>query len=134
MKRRTADVTAIRTLIERWANAVRAKDLKSVLADHSADILMFDVPRPARRTGIEQYEQSWRPFFAWLGTRGVFEVDQLEIHAGDLVAFATGNIRCSGQGEDGHWTEIDDVRLTICLRKARDRWTVVHEHHSVAAD
>ena len=27
-----------------------------------------------------------------------------------------------------------DFRLTIGLRKIGDRWTIVHEHHSVPAD
>jgi ketosteroid isomerase-like protein len=26
-----------------------------------------------------------------------------------------------------------DFRLTSCLRKIGDRWTVMHEHHSVPA-
>jgi ketosteroid isomerase-like protein len=38
--------SAIRALIERWATAVHAGDLDRVLADHSEDIQMFDVPPP----------------------------------------------------------------------------------------
>ena len=36
----------IRTLIERWAEAVRAGDMDGVLADHAHDIVMLDVPPP----------------------------------------------------------------------------------------
>ena len=59
---------------------------------------------------------------------------EINVHAGDLVAFTTGMIRCSGEEKDGCTPRIDDVRLTIGLRKIRGRWTIVHEHHSVAAD
>jgi ketosteroid isomerase-like protein len=38
------DEKQIRTLIERWAEAVHSGDMSGVLADHSDDIVMFDVP------------------------------------------------------------------------------------------
>jgi ketosteroid isomerase-like protein len=41
------DETQIRALIERWARAVHDSDLEGVLADHSDDIVMFDVPPPS---------------------------------------------------------------------------------------
>ena len=43
----------IRSLIERWAKAVRAQDIDGVLADHAEDMLMFDVPPPVQVCGIE---------------------------------------------------------------------------------
>ena len=46
--RRTAvtEDEQIRTLVERWVEAVHAGDLDAVLADHARDIVMFDVPPP----------------------------------------------------------------------------------------
>ena len=41
------DETQIRALIELWARAVHDGDLGGVLADHSDDIVMFDVPPPS---------------------------------------------------------------------------------------
>jgi ketosteroid isomerase-like protein len=38
------DEAQIRNLIERWAAAERSGDLNGVAADHSDDIVMFDVP------------------------------------------------------------------------------------------
>ena len=37
------NATQIRELIENWADAVHGGDLDAVLADHSDDIVMFDV-------------------------------------------------------------------------------------------
>ena len=48
---RTTDETAIRELVEKWARAVRAKDLDGILANHSIDMLMFDVPPPMQSRG-----------------------------------------------------------------------------------
>jgi ketosteroid isomerase-like protein len=58
-----ASETEIRELIERWAAAVQARDLGGVLADHSDDIQMFDVPPPNEVRGIEAYRDTWPPFF-----------------------------------------------------------------------
>lgn len=58
------DEAQIRELIERWAVAVHAGDLPAVLADHSADIVMFDVPPPYRGVrGLDEYRQTWPGFF-----------------------------------------------------------------------
>ncbi len=40
------DATQIRTLIERWTEAVHAGELETVVAGHADDIVMFDVPPP----------------------------------------------------------------------------------------
>jgi ketosteroid isomerase-like protein len=40
------DQEQIQTLIERWAAAVHGGDMNGVVADHSDDIVMFDVPPP----------------------------------------------------------------------------------------
>ena len=48
------DETQIRELIERWAQAVHAGDLPGVLARHSADIVMYDVPRRMRGSGASR--------------------------------------------------------------------------------
>ena len=47
----TTDEAVIRELVENWARAVRAKDLDGILANHSPEILMFDVPLPAQSEG-----------------------------------------------------------------------------------
>ena len=60
------DEAAIRDLITRWAEAVHAEDLQTVLAEHDPDIVMFDVPPPYEGVrGIESYRDSWPPFFEW---------------------------------------------------------------------
>jgi hypothetical protein len=52
----------IRELIERWARAVHAGDLDTVLADHADDIVMFDVPPPYEGVrGIDAYRETWQP-------------------------------------------------------------------------
>src|SRR4051794_39729730 len=49
----------IRQLVETWAGAVRNRDLQNILAYHSQDIVMYDVPKPFQSRGIEAYSKTW---------------------------------------------------------------------------
>jgi uncharacterized protein (TIGR02246 family) len=118
----------IRALIESWATAVHAGDLDAVLADHSDDIQMFDVPPPNELRGIEAYRETWPPFFEWQ-KRAVFEILSLDVTAGADVAFATALLRC-GTEEELRADPDNRLRLTVGLRKEDGRWVVSHEHHS----
>ncbi|PJE96486.1 DUF4440 domain-containing protein [Streptomyces carminius] len=124
------DEAQIRALVERWAAAVHRGDLAAVLADHADDIVMFDVPPPYRGVrGIDAYRESWPPFFAWQAQGALFEIDSLDVTAGDDVAFAHALLRC-GTPQDLAGRPENRLRLTLGLRKEGDRWTVAHEHHS----
>ena len=126
----TDDEQAIRALIEGWASAVRAADLDAVVADHDPNIVMFDVPPPNQGVrGIDAYRESWPPFFAWLASGAIFEIDSLDVTAGTNVAYAYALLRC-GKPADLESRPGYRLRLTVGLRKNGDRWSVVHEHHS----
>ena len=115
------DEAEIRALVQNWAAAARAKDMPGALARHSADIVMFDVPMPIQSRGIAAYEKTWELFFANSpGGPGSFELAELEVTAGDTVAFAHALIHVGGSVG----------RLTIGLRKQGGRWVIAHEHHS----
>jgi uncharacterized protein (TIGR02246 family) len=126
----TDDETRIRTLIERWAQAVHAGDLDGVLEDHATDIVMFDVPPPNDGVrGIDAYRATWPPFFDWQRRGAVFEIVDLDVTAGDDVAFARALLRCGTPTELAKDPD-NRLRLSIGLRKDRGRWIVTHEHHS----
>jgi uncharacterized protein (TIGR02246 family) len=127
--RQRGSEAAIRALIERWVAAVRAGDLDAVLADHTEDIQMFDVPPPNEVRGIDAYRETWPPFFEWLRRGAVFEIGSLDVTAGEDVAFATALLRC-GREEDLANDPENRLRLTVGLRKEHGRWVVSHEHHS----
>jgi uncharacterized protein (TIGR02246 family) len=127
-----ADEQQVRTLIERWAEAVHAGDMDAVLADHADDIVMFDVPPPHDGVrGIEDYRATWPGFFEWQARGASFEIVSLDVTAGDDVAYAHALLRCGTQQELADHPETR-LRLTIGLRKEDGRWVVAHEHHSFA--
>jgi ketosteroid isomerase-like protein len=80
----TGDEIVIRDLIESWARAVRGKDLDGILAHHSPEILMFDLPPPIQAVGIEAYKKSWDLFFNWSKDPGVFDIVELNVTAGQV--------------------------------------------------
>src|SRR5262245_5031945 len=88
MSKRT-DEAQIRTLVENWAQAVRAKDMDGALAHHTSDVVMFDVPMPLQFKGLDDYKKTWEQFFAnSRGGPGSFDVTELQITAGETVAYA----------------------------------------------
>lgn len=124
------DAAEIRGLVERWADAVHAGDLEAVVTDHDDEIVVFDVPPPERGVrGIDAYRETWLPFFEWQRQGASFEIEELDITAGEDVAFAYALLHCGTPEELEHDPE-NRLRLTIGLRKRGARWIVTHEHHS----
>lgn len=128
------DEQEIRTLIEHWVTAVHAGDLDTVLADHAADIVMYDVPPPYDGVrGMDAYRETWPGFFEWQRAGASFALESLEVTAGADVAFAFALLRC-GTAEEFEANPALRLRLTIGLRKQDGRWVVTHEHHSFPHD
>ena len=125
----SSDEAEIRALIERWAKAVHACDMDSVLAYHTGDIVMFDVPPPNEVRGKAAYRDTWPPFFKYQLQGAAFEIVSLDVIAGRDVAFAHALLRC-GTEEELKKDPDSRLRLTIGLRKLDGRWAVAHEHHS----
>src|SRR5262245_48674012 len=130
-RKRTAEAT-IRELVENWTSAVRARDLHGILAHHSPDILMFDVPPPLASKGLEAYAKTWDLFFSWSDDAVILYSKSMDITAGSDVAFVAALMRCAGTEKSGERIELE-FRLTICLRKIGQQWMVLHEHHSIPA-
>ena len=127
----TNDEAAVRDLIEKWAKAVRNKNIEGILAYHSPDILMFDVPPPIQSKGIDAYKKTWDLFFDWSRDDLAFDIQEINVTTGNDVAFVTALMRCAGKAANE--SELD-FRLTVGLRKVDDQWIVTHEHHSIPAE
>lgn len=121
----------VRQLVENWAAAVREKNRDAILAHHSSDFVMFDVPPPFQSVGLEAYKKTWELFFA--NTKpGVFDVQELHVTAGETVAFCYATMKCEDR-VNGEYVPLN-FRLSIGLEKVDGQWTIKHEHHSVPSD
>jgi uncharacterized protein (TIGR02246 family) len=119
----------IRQLIENWTAAVKRKDINNILAHHSDDLIMFDVPPPFQSAGIDAYRKTWDTFFKYTKP-GVFDIHELKIFADDNVAFCIATMKCE-DSTGGKGFEPLNFRLTVGLKKIDDQWMIVHEHHSI---
>jgi ketosteroid isomerase-like protein len=126
---KSTNEAVIRELIENWAKAVRNKDYDAILAHHSRDIVMYDVPEPFQSVGIDAYRRTWDTFFS--GTQlGVFDIRELHIIADEQVAFCFAAMKCLDRAVSGAFEALD-FRVTIGLKKVDGQWTILHEHHSI---
>jgi ketosteroid isomerase-like protein len=118
----------IRALIDDWANAIRTKDVDGVMARQMADSVTFDLAPPLISTGTDAKGlQAW--FSTWQGPLD-YEIRDLNITAGDDVAFCHGLNRLSGVKNDGEEVEMW-FRQTLCWRKIGGEWRIAHQHESV---
>src|SRR5688572_18462604 len=122
MARENAEAVAgdqIRGLVNDWARALRAKDVDGVMAHYTADSVTFDLAPPLNSTGADAKGlQAW--FSTWQGPLG-YEIRDLNITAGDDVAFCHGLNRLSGTKTDGEKADVW-FRQTLCLRKIGGEW------------
>ena len=126
------DEADIRSLIDRWAKAVREEDRAAIRENHDPDILMFDVPPPLVSRGLDAYMATWETFFSGVEKPVAFGFYDVQVTCGSDVAFATAIGKCVDIGPDGKREPLD-FRLTMGLRKIEGRWRVMHEHHSLPA-
>ena len=122
----------IKTLIEGWAKAVRDKDMDAILAHHSDNIVMYDVPMPFQSTGIDAYCKTWELFYKCTKP-DVFDIQELNIVADENVAFCFATMKCADKSNSDEFVELP-FRLTVGLKKINDQWTIIHEHHSVPSE
>lgn len=85
---------------------------------------MFDFPDIKR--GIDAYDKQWNFFYVDPKGPITFVPREIEVTAGENVAFATSLVHCDGTSAGPL-----DFRLTTCLRKLDGEWLIVHEHHSM---
>ena len=125
----TTDEKEVNRILRQWAKATRTGLQNEVLANHSPDVLIYDVLAPMKYEGAAAYRASWGEWQPDTQGEGQFDLEDLKITAGSDVAFAHCFIQCGGVLSDGKKFE-DMVRATFCLRKVSGHWKVAHQHIS----
>jgi uncharacterized protein (TIGR02246 family) len=129
----SADEAEIRALIEKWAQAIRDKDIDRRMSNYARDVLLFDVVNPLRYTGADAVRKRGEEWFgSFQGPIG-YEIRDLRISVGGGVAFSHSLNRVSATRKDGRKLDMW-WRATVCYRKLDGKWTVTHEHNSVPFD
>ena len=123
----------LRSQLEDWAHAVRAKDIDRIFTHYASDIVAFDAIAQLQFKGADAYRKHWETCMTMCPGPMIFELHELQVTAGDDLALVHGLNRCGGTGPDGKemsgW-----MRMTTCLRKQHGKWQIVHEHFSAPFD
>ena len=120
----------IRNLIDTWVQAVREKDIEGSASPYASDVISYDLVNPLRYNGSDMIRKRLAEWFAsFEGPIGI-EFHDLDITAGDDVAFCHGLHHVDGTKTDGTKLEMW-WRTTLCLSKIEGRWTITHSHDSV---
>jgi uncharacterized protein (TIGR02246 family) len=128
-----ANETQIRDLIDERTKAVRTKDSVGATSGIAPDVLTFDVVNPLQHSGSDASEKRAEEWFASFQGPIGYEIRDLDITAGDDVAFSHGISHVSATKTDGGKLDMW-WRTTLCFRKIDGKWMVTHEHNSVPFD
>jgi uncharacterized protein (TIGR02246 family) len=129
------DEAEIRELLDRWAKAFSARDLKGIMSiyEPGEELVAYDIVAPLQYKGYEAYKKDYETFLEQFQGPIAVEYRDLKIVAGDRVAFARALERISGTLQSGEKIETW-VRATECYRKTNGKWLAIHDHISVPAD
>jgi ketosteroid isomerase-like protein len=123
----------IRTLLESWSQAARAKDIDRLMSLYSPDIVYFDVVPPLQYAGSDAVRANFLRWFGGFESSIGQEIGDSHILVSGDIAFAYMLIRASGTLKDGrevgYW-----VRATVCCKRSHHGWLITHEHISLPFD
>lgn len=129
----TNSTDRVRQLVRDRARAVLDRNAGGATVMNADDIVTFDVVPPLRNTGAGGVRKRTEGWFDGYSVGPGYEVRDLEVVAGDDVAFAYYLYRVSGTLKDGGEVAMW-VRATLGLRRVGGEWRIVHEHDSVPFD
>lgn len=130
------DKQEIRALEDRFAAAVRAKDIDSVMKTYApgAQLFVFDVTPPRQYVGFDAYRKDWQEFLAaFPGPVDKFEVQDLNIETDGTLAYSHSIQPLVATAKNGSKFSFT-ARVTDGYRKINGKWLITLEHVSVPVD
>jgi uncharacterized protein (TIGR02246 family) len=124
------ETAEIRQLVEHRLEAIRSRDVERSTSMMAADYLLFDVVDPLQSKGASAARNRAKEWFATFQGPIGYEIQDLQISAGDRVGFSHGLNHVRATKLDGNLLDMW-WRATVCYRKVDGRWQISHEHNSV---
>jgi ketosteroid isomerase-like protein len=121
----------IRQLMEDVSEAVRTRDMETILSAYADDLVLYDV-RDALKTNKEGLRKSWQECFD-SSREFSYKIKDLKLQVSEDAAFSFCLSHCTGVTTDQKPIDIW-VRVTSCYAHRQGEWQVVHEHVSDPGD
>jgi ketosteroid isomerase-like protein len=123
----------LRVRIDALIDALHRKDLDALAPIYAEDVVSFDIEPPLRHVGRAAKLENWTRAFSAFRELD-YELRDLTLVLGDVVAFGYGFGRLSGTLGDGTVTNGMWVRATFCFRRVEGAWQIAHDQVSVPLD
>jgi uncharacterized protein (TIGR02246 family) len=123
----------IRARIEEWAEALRSKNIDSVMSFYAPDVVSFDVVPPLRYSGGDRKRRAWEAAFATFAGPLTYDLHEVTVTTDGELALVHSLNHVTGRLSNGHVSDLW-LRWTACFRQIDGMWLVVHDHASVPAD
>jgi ketosteroid isomerase-like protein len=124
--------STLRSRIDTLAQAIRDKDLDTLMSLYAHDVEVFDVRASLNVSGAGAYRNNFEQWFDSFDGNFSFELHNLRVAPGDTTAFCHYLALVTGARRDGrisgYW-----VRGTTCFQRRDGEWLVTHEHISKPA-
>ena len=120
-------------MIDERVSAVRSKPPAPLVDRQADDIVIFDVLPPLVSRGTDAVARKTQAWFDAYASDIAYDVEEVEIHAGDDVAFCSFAYHVGGTLTSGDVVDMW-VRATLGLRRTGGAWRIVHDHESVPWD
>jgi uncharacterized protein (TIGR02246 family) len=119
--------------LDALAQALRAKDIETLMAHYAPDTVTFDLRPPLRVKGADAYRRNFEAWFASVQGPIDYSMRDLHITTRDDIAFChyLGHVRSTKKtgAKSEYW-----VRVTSGLQRMNGQWMIVHEHISMPFD
>jgi ketosteroid isomerase-like protein len=125
-----SEVTA---LLDRQADAMRAKSIDQLMSLYSPDVVYFDTVPPLQYTGSAALRERFLRWFDGWQDRFEMEIRDVHVSASGDIAVAHRFSRARGILKDGQKAE-SWVRATSCFQRSNHTWLITHEHVSWPVD
>ena len=128
-ERRIRDDTSVRDRVASLAQAIRDKDVDSLMTHYAPDVVAYDIMPPLAVLSAADYRKKFEQWFASMRGPIDYEMDDLRISMSESHAFCHCVSHVRGTRADGEKADYW-VRVTTCFQKANGQWLVGHEHVS----
>src|SRR5687768_9881174 len=123
----------VRTLLDRQAEAMCAKDLDRLMSLYAPDVVYFDVVPPLQYVGSTALRDRFTRWFDGFDGPIDLEVRDVSVSANGDIAVAHWFSRARGTLKNGR--EVGTwVRVTNCAQRSDEGWRITHEHVSAPVD